>query len=98
MARRTHARQKLLYRLNYHHPKDTLDIFASVTMLDHRHTMISPHLKWVRITPIPLLACNQPADILRRKRNTNKTNFMITDGNQDVSVKRWFYYMNSNGP
>jgi uncharacterized protein with von Willebrand factor type A (vWA) domain len=37
-------------------------------------------------------------DLLRRKRNTNKQIFMITDGKTELcSRKDGSYYMNSNG-
>ena len=80
------------------YPKDTLDIIVfgndawSISLKDVPYLNVGPyHTNTVAGLQLAM-------DILRRKRNTNKQIFMITDGKPScVREKDGSYYMNSNG-
>src|SRR5574343_551875 len=80
------------------YPKDTLDIFVfgndawSISIKDLPYLKVGPyHTNTVAGLQLAM-------DILRRKRNTNKQIFMITDGKPScVKERDGRYYMNSNG-
>ena len=80
------------------YPKDTLDILVfgndawSIPIKDLPYLTVGPyHTNTVAGLQLAM-------DILRRKRNTNKQIFMITDGKPScVKEKDGRYYMNSNG-
>jgi uncharacterized protein with von Willebrand factor type A (vWA) domain len=80
------------------YPKDTIDILVfgndawSISIKDIPYLKVGPyHTNTVAGLQLAM-------DILRRKRNTNKQIFMITDGKPScVKEKDGSYYMNSNG-
>jgi Ca-activated chloride channel homolog len=80
------------------YPKDTIDIIVfgndawSISIKDIPYLKVGPyHTNTVAGLQLAM-------DILRRKRNTNKQIFMITDGKPScVREKDGTYYMNSNG-
>jgi len=80
------------------YPKDTIDILVfgndawSISIKDIPYLKVGPyHTNTVAGLQLAM-------DILRRKRNTNKQIFMITDGKPScVREKDGTYYMNSNG-
>ncbi len=80
------------------YPKDTIDILVfgndawSISIKDIPYLKVGPyHTNTVAGLQFAM-------DILRRKRNTNKQIFMITDGKPScVREKDGTYYMNSNG-
>jgi len=80
------------------YPKDTLDIIVfgndawSIAIKDLPYLKVGPyHTNTVAGLQLAM-------DILRRKRNTNKQIFMITDGKPScVRERDGSYYMNSNG-
>ncbi len=80
------------------YPKDTIDILVfgndawSIAIKDIPYLKVGPyHTNTVAGLQLAM-------DILRRKRNTNKQIFMITDGKPScVREKDGTYYMNSNG-
>lgn len=80
------------------YPKDTIDILVfgndawSISIKDIPYLKVGPyHTNTVAGLRLAM-------DILRRKRNTNKQIFMITDGKPScVKEKDGSYYMNSNG-
>lgn len=80
------------------YPKDTLDILVfgndawPIAIKDLPYLKVGPyHTNTVAGLQLAM-------DILRRKRNTNKQIFMITDGKPScVREKDGRYYMNSNG-
>lgn len=80
------------------YPKDTLDILVfgndawTITIADLPYLKVGPyHTNTVAGLQLAM-------DILRRKRNTNKQIFMITDGKPScVRERDGEYYMNSNG-
>jgi uncharacterized protein with von Willebrand factor type A (vWA) domain len=80
------------------YPKDTLDIIVfgndawPISLKDVPYLNVGPyHTNTVAGLQLAM-------DILRRKRNTNKQIFMITDGKPScVREKDGSYYMNSNG-
>ncbi len=80
------------------YPKDTIDILVfgndawSISIKDIPYLKVGPyHTNTVAGLQLAM-------DILRRKRNTNKQIFMITDGKPScVREKDATYYMNSNG-
>ncbi|AWL08033.1 hypothetical protein G9H64_00735 [Aquirufa nivalisilvae] len=80
------------------YPKDTLDILVfgndawSISIKDLPYLKVGPyHTNTVAGLQLAM-------DILRRKRNTNKQIFMITDGKPScVKLPNGEYYMNSNG-
>lgn len=80
------------------YPKDTLDILVfgndawPISIKDIPYVKVGPyHTNTVAGLQLAM-------DILRRKRNTNKQIFMITDGKPScVKEKDGTYYMNSNG-
>jgi Ca-activated chloride channel family protein len=80
------------------YPKDTLDILVfgndawSISIRDLPYLKVGPyHTNTVAGLQLAM-------DLLRRKRNTNKQIFMITDGKPScVREKNGDYYMNSNG-
>ena len=80
------------------YPKDTIDILVfgndawSIFIKDIPYLKVGPyHTNTVAGLQLAM-------DILRRKRNTNKQIFMITDGKPScVREKDGTYYMNSNG-
>ena len=80
------------------YPKDTLDILVfgddawSIAIKDLPYLTVGPyHTNTVAGLQLAM-------DMLRRKRNTNKQIFMITDGKPScVKEKDGRYYMNSNG-
>ena len=80
------------------YPKDTLDILVfgndawTITIRDLPYLNVGPyHTNTVAGLQLAM-------DLLRRKRNTNKQIFMITDGKPScVREKDGTYYMNSNG-
>jgi len=80
------------------YPKDTIDILVfgndawPIAIKDLPHLQVGPyHTNTVAGLQLAM-------DLLRRKRNTNKQIFMITDGKPScVKEKDGSYYMNSNG-
>lgn len=80
------------------YPKDTIDILVfgndawSISIKDIPYLKVGPyHTNTVAGLQLAM-------DILRRKRNTNKQIFMITDGKPScVKERDGSYYMNSNG-
>lgn len=80
------------------YPKDTIDILVfgndawSISIKDIPYLKVGPyHTNTVAGLQLAM-------DILRRKRNTNKQIFMITDGKPScVKERDGTYYMNSNG-
>ncbi len=80
------------------YPKDTLDILVfgndawTISIRDLPYLNVGPyHTNTVAGLQLAM-------DLLRRKRNTNKQIFMITDGKPScVREKDGTYYMNSNG-
>ena len=80
------------------YPKDTLDILVfgndawSIAIKDLPYLKVGPfHTNTVAGLQLAM-------DLLRRKRNTNKQIFMITDGKPScVRERDGSYYMNSNG-
>lgn len=80
------------------YPKDTLDILVfgndawSIEIKDLPYLTVGPyHTNTVAGLQLAM-------DLLRRKRNTNKQIFMITDGKPScIREKDGNYYMNSNG-
>jgi Ca-activated chloride channel family protein len=80
------------------YPKDTLDILVfgndawTIEIKDLPYLTVGPyHTNTVAGLQLAM-------DVLRRKRNTNKQIFMITDGKPScVREKDGNYYMNSNG-
>ena len=80
------------------YPKDTIDILVfgndawKISIKDIPYLKVGPyHTNTVAGLQLAM-------DILRRKRNTNKQIFMITDGKPScVREKDGTYYMNSNG-
>jgi Ca-activated chloride channel family protein len=80
------------------YPKDTIDILVfgndawPIAIKDLPYLTVGPfHTNTVAGLKLAM-------DILRRKRNTNKQIFMITDGKPScIKEKNGDYYMNSNG-
>lgn len=80
------------------YPKDTLDILVfgndawPIAIKDLPYLQVGPfHTNTVAGLQLAM-------DLLRRKRNTNKQIFMITDGKPScIKEKDGSYYMNSNG-
>ncbi|MFV8376816.1 vWA domain-containing protein [Flavobacterium sp. LB1P62] len=80
------------------YPKDTLDILV---FGNDAWTISIRDLPYLKVGPFhtnTVAGLQLAMDILRRKRNTNKQIFMITDGKPScVREKDGSYYMNSNG-
>jgi uncharacterized protein with von Willebrand factor type A (vWA) domain len=80
------------------YPKDTLDILV---FGNDAWTIAIKDLPYLKVGPYhtnTVAGLQLAMDILRRKRNTNKQIFMITDGKPScVREKDGSYYMNSNG-
>jgi Ca-activated chloride channel homolog len=80
------------------YPKDTLDILV---FGNDAWTIQAKDLPYLQVGPYhtnTVAGLNLAMDILRRKRNTNKQIFMITDGKPScVKEPDGHYYMNSNG-
>ncbi len=80
------------------YPKDTLDILV---FGNDAWTISIKDLPYLKVGPFhtnTVAGLQLAMDILRRKRNTNKQIFMITDGKPScVREKDGSYYMNSNG-
>ncbi|MFE3847845.1 VWA domain-containing protein [Flavobacterium sp. ZS1P70] len=80
------------------YPKDTLDILV---FGNDAWTIAIKDLPYLKVGPFhtnTVAGLQLAMDILRRKRNTNKQIFMITDGKPScVREKDGSYYMNSNG-
>jgi Ca-activated chloride channel family protein len=80
------------------YPKDTLDILV---FGNDAWTIAIRDLPYLKVGPYhtnTVAGLQLAMDILRRKRNTNKQIFMITDGKPScVREKDGSYYMNSNG-
>ncbi len=80
------------------YPKDTLDILV---FGNDAWTIAIKDLPYLKVGPFhtnTVAGLQLAMDILRRKRNTNKQIFMITDGKPScVREKNGTYYMNSNG-
>lgn len=80
------------------YPKDTLDILV---FGNDAWTIAIKDLPYLKVGPFhtnTVAGLQLAMDILRRKRNTNKQIFMITDGKPScVREKDGTYYMNSNG-
>jgi Ca-activated chloride channel homolog len=80
------------------YPKDTLDILV---FGNDAWTIPIKDLPYLKVGPYhtnTVAGLQLAMDILRRKRNTNKQIFMITDGKPScVREKDGSYYMNSNG-
>ncbi|MFV5699740.1 vWA domain-containing protein [Flavobacterium sp. ZT3R17] len=80
------------------YPKDTLDILV---FGNDAWTIAIRDLPYLKVGPFhtnTVAGLQLAMDILRRKRNTNKQIFMITDGKPScVREKDGSYYMNSNG-
>ena len=80
------------------YPKDTLDILV---FGDDAWRISIRDLPYLKVGPFhtnTVAGLQLAMDLLRRKRNTNKQIFMITDGKPScVREKDGSYYMNSNG-
>ncbi|MQP52413.1 MULTISPECIES: VWA domain-containing protein [unclassified Flavobacterium] len=80
------------------YPKDTLDILV---FGNDAWTIAIRDLPYLKVGPYhtnTVAGLQLAMDLLRRKRNTNKQIFMITDGKPScVREKNGDYYMNSNG-
>ena len=80
------------------YPKDTLDILV---FGNDAWTIAIKDLPYLQVGPYhtnTVAGLQLAMDILRRKRNTNKQIFMITDGKPScVRERDGSYYMNSNG-
>jgi uncharacterized protein with von Willebrand factor type A (vWA) domain len=80
------------------YPKDTLDILV---FGNDAWTIAIKDLPYLKVGPYhtnTVAGLQLAMDLLRRKRNTNKQIFMITDGKPScVREKDGSYYMNSNG-
>ena len=80
------------------YPKDTLDILV---FGNDAWTIEIRDLPYLKVGPFhtnTVAGLQLAMDLLRRKRNTNKQIFMITDGKPScVREKDGSYYMNSNG-
>ncbi len=80
------------------YPKDTLDILV---FGNDAWTIAIRDLPYLKVGPYhtnTVAGLQLAMDLLRRKRNTNKQIFMITDGKPScVREKDGNYYMNSNG-
>ncbi|MBC5838132.1 vWA domain-containing protein [Flavobacterium muglaense] len=80
------------------YPKDTLDILV---FGNDAWTIAIKDLPYLQVGPFhtnTVAGLQLAMDLLRRKRNTNKQIFMITDGKPScVREKDGSYYMNSNG-
>ncbi|MBK0368573.1 vWA domain-containing protein [Flavobacterium agrisoli] len=80
------------------YPKDTLDILV---FGNDAWTISIKDLPYLKVGPYhtnTVAGLQLAMDILRRKRNTNKQIFMITDGKPScVRERDGSYYMNSNG-
>lgn len=80
------------------YPKDTLDILV---FGNDAWTIEIRDLPYLKVGPYhtnTVAGLQLAMDLLRRKRNTNKQIFMITDGKPScVREKDGSYYMNSNG-
>jgi uncharacterized protein with von Willebrand factor type A (vWA) domain len=80
------------------YPKDTLDILVFGNDAWPIAIKDLPYLKVGPFHTNTVAGLQLAMDLLRRKRNTNKQIFMITDGKPScVKEKDGFYYMNSNG-
>jgi Ca-activated chloride channel homolog len=81
-----------------HYPKDTLDILV---FGNDAWTIPIKDLPYLKVGPFhtnTVAGLQLAMDLLRRKRNTNKQIFMITDGKPScVREHDGSYYMNSNG-
>jgi uncharacterized protein with von Willebrand factor type A (vWA) domain len=81
-----------------HYPKDTLDILV---FGNDAWTIPIKDLPYLKVGPFhtnTVAGLQLAMDLLRRKRNTNKQIFMITDGKPScVRERDGTYYMNSNG-
>ena len=80
------------------YPKDTIDILV---FGDDAWTISIQELPYLKVGPYhtnTVAGLQLAMDILRRKRNTNKQIFMITDGKPScIREADGNYYMNSNG-
>ena len=80
------------------YPKDTLDILV---FGNDAWTIAIKDLPYLQVGPFhtnTVAGLQLAMDLLRRKRNTNKQIFMITDGKPScVRERDGSYYMNSNG-
>lgn len=80
------------------YPKDTLDILV---FGDDAWTIDIKHLPYLKVGPYhtnTVAGLELAMDLLRRKRNTNKQIFMITDGKPScVRERDGYYYKNSIG-
>jgi len=80
------------------YPKDTLDILV---FGNDAWTIAIKDLPYLKVGPFhtnTVAGLQLAMDLLRRKRNTNKQIFMITDGKPScVRERDGSYYMNSNG-
>ncbi len=80
------------------YPKDTLDILV---FGNDAWTIAIQDLPYLKVGPYhtnTVAGLQLAMDLLRRKRNTNKQIFMITDGKPScVRERDGSYYMNSNG-
>ncbi len=80
------------------YPKDTLDILVFGNDAWTIHIKDLPYLKVGPYHTNTVAGLQLAMDLLRRKRNTNKQIFMITDGKPScIREKNGDYYMNSNG-
>ncbi len=80
------------------YPKDTLDIIVFGNDAWPIEIRDLPYLKVGPFHTNTVAGLQLAMDLLRRKRNTNKQIFMITDGKPScVREKDCSYYMNSNG-
>lgn len=80
------------------YPKDTLDILVFGNDAWPISIQELPYLKVGPYHTNTVAGLQLAMDMLRRKRNTNKQIFMITDGKPScVREKDGTYYMNSNG-
>ncbi|MGA9637039.1 vWA domain-containing protein [Flavobacterium sp.] len=80
------------------YPKDTLDILVFGNDAWPIAIKDLPYLKVGPFHTNTVAGLQLAMDMLRRKRNTNKQIFMITDGKPSCVIERdGSYYMNSNG-
>jgi Ca-activated chloride channel homolog len=80
------------------YPKDTLDILVFGNDAWRISIQDLPYLKVGPYHTNTVAGLQLAMDLLRRKRNTNKQIFMITDGKPSCVIEKdGSYYMNSNG-
>ena len=88
----------LVELINRKYPKDTIDIIVFGNEAWPIKVKDLPYLKVGPYHTNTVAGLELAMDILRRKRNTNKQIFMITDGKPScIQLPSGEFYMNSNG-